>query len=124
LWLTTILDSVLIFLVFFAVLVGIAQVVKIPIILFVLALTARILSLWLGAYVAVKYVLKKTIIYKKDAPKFAFLAIVIPLLGSITAVVFSEFDFKNLAGNIVSAVIVLGVTYYSVKNLITKHGIE
>ncbi len=124
LWLTTILDSVLIFLVFFAVLVGIAQVVKIPIVLFILALIARILSLWLGAYVAVKYVLKKTIIYKKDASKFAFLAVLIPLLGSIAAIVFSEFDFKNLAGNIVSAVIVLGITYYSVESLITKHGNE
>jgi len=124
LWLTTILDSALIFLVFFIALAGVAQVVKVPTVLFVLVLLARILALWLGAYVAVKYVMKKSIILKRDAHKLAFLAIVIPLLGSIVSIALSTFDFQNLAGNILSAIIVLGITYYSVRNLISKYGTE
>ncbi len=124
LWLTTILDSALIFFVFFIALAGVAQVIKVPAILFVLVLVARILALWLGAYVAVKYVMKKSIVFKRDAHKLAFLAIVIPLLGSIVSIALSTFDFQNLAGNILSAVIVLGITYYSVRNLISKYGTE
>ncbi|OHB03586.1 MAG: hypothetical protein A3B03_02590 [Candidatus Zambryskibacteria bacterium RIFCSPLOWO2_01_FULL_42_41] len=124
LWLTTILDSALIFFVFFIALAGVAQFVKIPAVLFVLVLLARILALWLGAYVAVKYVMKKSIIFKRDAHKLAFLAIVIPLLGSIVSIALSTFDFQNLAGNILSAIIVLGITYYSVRNLISKYGTE
>ena len=125
LWLTTILDSALIFLVLIVILVVVTpQFVKVPIILFVLAHATRILSLWLGAYVAVKYVLKKTIVFKKEAQKLAFLAIVIPLLGSIAGTAFSAFDFQNLAANLFSAVFVLGITYYSVRNLIIRYGSE
>lgn len=123
LWLTTILDSALIYFAFFIALAGVAQVIKIPAIMFVLVLVARILALWLGAYVAVKYVIKKSIVFKRDARKLAFLAIVIPLLGS-ASIALPTFDFRNLVGNILSAIIVLGITYYSVRNLISKYGIE
>ena len=124
LWLTTILDSALIFFVFFIALAGLAQVIKVPAVLFILFLLARILALWLGAYVAVKYVMKKSVIFKRDSHKLAFLAIIIPLLGSILSIALSTFDFQNIAGNILSAVLTLGITYYSVRNLISKYGTE
>lgn len=122
LWLTAILDSALIFFVFFVALIGVAQVIKAPVFLFALTLVARILALWLGAYVAVRYVLKKTIVFKRDADKFAFLAIVIPFLGSIVSIAFPTFDFQNLAGNLIGAILVLGITWYSVRNLIIRYG--
>ncbi|TRZ77237.1 hypothetical protein D4R87_03380 [bacterium] len=109
---------------FLIALAGIARIIKIPVILFVLVLIAKILALWLGSYVAVKYVMKKSIIFKRDARTLAFLAVVIPLLGSIVGMILSPFDFQNLVGNLLGTILALGITYYSVKSLISKHGTD
>lgn len=113
--------------IFGAVLAGLTQVVNIPAILFdVLKLAVSIGVLWISVRIAVKYVLKKTIVFKRDAHKFALLVITVPLLLSVIFFVssFSESDLKDFARDAVSIVIGLGYLYYLVRSLLAKYGNE
>ena len=71
---------------------------------------------------AVKYVLKRTIVLKKDAHKFAFLALVIPLVFGVLTIGNGASNMEDLMANISGTVLTFGFIYYSVTSLIQKHG--
>ena len=122
LWLTTLLDSALLFLLFILLIGLLSQTVTQPILLAGLLIVARVISLWLGAYLAVKYVLKKAVVYKIDASKFAALSIIVPLVVSSIMVVMGSSDAVGSYVAVGGLVVTLGTIYYSVRNLIQRLG--
>ncbi len=117
LWLTAFIDSGLIFSVFIYVLEYLPESAPLAVQTF-LSLLILLISLWLGAYFAVKYVLKRSIVVKSSANKLAGLAIVIPVIFWFIKFWLGDL---NLVG-VIMAIITVAIIYYSIKKIITTQG--
>jgi hypothetical protein len=117
LWLTAFIDSGLIFSVFSYAVSSLPEGTP----LFLKAtsmLVVLLISLWLGAYFAVNYVLKKSIVLKTSADKLASLAIVIPVLFWAIKLWIGTLDVTG----VVAAALSIFVIYWSIKKMILAKG--
>lgn len=120
LWLTTLLDSVIILVIFSFLIIFLASFLP-SYALGILIVLGRVLALWLGACIAVKYVLKRSIVLKNDATKLATLTIVVPLVIWIIliSVASKKLDTKDILEGLLGVVLSLGFIFYSVRRLIS-----
>lgn len=117
LWLTAFIDSGLIYSVF---LYAVNSVLKTfpEAILVVVQLVVFVGSMWLGAYFALKYVLKRSIVPKIQATKFAILSVIIPAIFCFGSFLIGGIGIYNVIASVLTVVII----FYSIKQLITTHG--
>ena|ERR1035437_98339 len=123
LWLTAFIDSGIIYFVFSR----LVSILVLPdTIKGFFSVVAFMLALWLGAYVAVKYVLKRSIVKKEHASRFAALAVVVPVLFSILKI-FVNIGFQTATNKIVfistvGSIASIAIVYISVKKLVLTRG--
>jgi len=126
LWLTSFIDALLLYIVvFFA-----SFVLHIPL-TGIIALVLLGICYAAGAYLAARYVVKRSIITKTSAGKLAFLAILIPLIGSSCLVLFGLYSnfskginlsFVGLGTTVLLDVIILGIVYFIISSYIRAKG--
>jgi hypothetical protein len=116
LWLTSFIDSALLYSLFIFVIAFSLPNASESFQTF-LILICLLISLLLGSYVAVKYVLKKSIVLKGSANKMALLAVVVPIifwclrfLGGVEVI------------DLVVSIISIAVIYFTIKKMITTYG--
>ena len=116
LWLTSFIDSALLYSVFIFV-IAFSLPNASESLQTLLLLISLLISLFLGSYVAVKYVLKKSIVLKGSANKMALLAVVVPIifwclrfLGGVEVI------------DLVVSIISIAVIYFTIKKMITTYG--
>lgn len=123
LWLTTIFDSVIIIIIISFLLEALK--VFIPVSLNILiAIFSHVLALWIGAYAAVKFVVKRSIVLRSDATKLAILTIIIPTIIWLIPLIsgFSKATTESMYINLFGLVLTIGFIFYSVRKLILTKG--
>jgi hypothetical protein len=127
LWLTATIDAVLLYLLLAAIVLFLLHVALLGIV----ALGLLLVAYATGAYLSVRWVLKRSIIPKVSANKIAFLAIIIPLIGSVCFVLFGVYsNLSNGRGLSVIGVgttvlwdaLTLGIVYFIIRSYISTKG--
>lgn len=120
LWLTAFVDSGLIYSVLiYAVqsLPGLPKPISIA-----LSMIVFVLAMWLGAYIAVKYVMKRSVVLKSHADKFATLAVIIPVLFAVIVIVLGSVVGGVNIYNVISSILAIIIIFFSIKRLIMTNG--
>jgi len=87
----------------------------------------------LGAWFAVRFVVKRSIVLKTRADQLAFLTILVPLIGSVLFLIIPMFtgqttgqamDASSVGSSLVRFMLAFGLAYFIVRSYIQAYGDE